>query len=102
MTDEEIENTGDEICQRLTTECGLGTFEHRREGLKTSLFLAEHRSHPRLQIPWLALDIDDVADLTPAVDGAIGLLSDGGGDVVIRRAGSLLIAVRKPIEPFPS
>ena len=95
MTDEEIE----EIRKRLTAECGLGAFEHRKDGLGTSLFLAEHPSHPRLQIPWFDLDIDEVADLTAAVGQAIGLLTDDGGNVVIQWAGSRLRAERKEIEP---
>ena len=95
MTHEEIE----EIRERLTTRCGLGTFEHHKDGLGSSLFRAEHPSHPRLQIRWFKLDIGEGDDLAAAIEQAIEFLTDGGGDVVIQWSGSRLVAVRKEIEP---
>ena len=106
MTDEEIE----EIRERLTTRCGdvdhrnrvvrgLGTFEHHKDDFGSSLFRAEHPSHPRLQIRWFKLDIGEGDDLTAAIEQAIEFLTDGGGDVVIQWSGSRLVAVRKEIEP---
>jgi len=94
--------TDEEIVAKLDVGCRLGPFEARNRN-QDLLFLAPHRSRPRLLLTWEARE--DLPNAIPAaVEEAVELLAAEGGDVVIRhyskqdpRAGLELEVVRASI-----
>ncbi len=94
----------DEIC-RLLNDRGFGVFEARPRNLGGTLFLSRDRPWPRVLVtPDARADHPD--QIGAAVEDALRLLTEGGGDdVVIRRDPNNLdqiVAVRENITPETS
>ena len=90
----------EQIRKRLTEACGFGEFEARARPGGDTLFLAAHRSRPRVLLTMEARE-DFPEAIEQAVETAIGLFKGQGHDVIIRRNESLtdLDVVREAIRP---
>ena len=91
----------DEIC-RLLNDRGFGVFEARPRNIGGTLFLSRDRPWPRVLVTAEARE-DHPDQIGAAVEDALRLLTEGGGDDVVIRYGpnslDQIVAVRENITP---
>ncbi len=91
----------DEIC-RLLNDRGFGVFEARDRDSGDTLFLSRDRRGPRVLVTTEA-KADHPDQIDAAVEEALRLLTEGGGDDVVIRLDrnnlDRIVAVRENIPP---